>query len=154
MAPADDSNGAVLASPDGGIQNTSVLVTEILCAVPYGGGGACIMKKHHTLYSIMVGSMLAALGCGSSDTSGSGGTGGDTAKGSCETICDSPCRLFERVDPASSTCLSDCADVGYAGCVTETRALVGCAEQAQHGDCSVDPNPACGAEADAWSSCP
>lgn len=113
------------------------------------------MKKQQILWSIILGSMLATAGCGDSSTpGGAGGTGGDTAKGSCETICDSPCRIFERVDPASPTCLSDCTDVGYDSCEPETRALVACAEQAQAGNCNVDPNPACSAQADAWSSCP
>ena len=112
------------------------------------------MKKQQILWSIILGSMLAASGCGDDSTSGSGGTGGSTLKGSCETICDSPCRLFERVGPASPTCLTDCTDVGYDDCEPETRALVACAERAQGGNCNVDPNPACGAEGDAWSACP
>jgi hypothetical protein len=60
----------------------------------------------------------------------------------------------ETVATSAPTCLSDCTDVGYDSCVTETRALVAWAEQAQGGNCNVDPNPACGAQADAWNSCP
>lgn len=92
------------------------------------------MKKQRVLWSFLLGSMLAVAGCGDSGTQGSGGSSGGTARGSCETICESPCRIFERVDPASSTCLSDCTDVGYDSCAPETRALVACSERAQHID--------------------
>lgn len=112
------------------------------------------MKKQQILWTVVLGFILAVAGCGDDGTSGAAGSGGGTEKGSCETICDSPCRIFERVDPASPTCLSDCTDVGYDGCIPETRALVACAERAQGGDCSVDPNPACGDVGDAWSACP
>ncbi|MBW2550897.1 MAG: hypothetical protein JRE73_09020 [Deltaproteobacteria bacterium] len=103
------------------------------------------MKKRQILWAIVFGSMLAITGCGD---------GGSTAKGSCETICDSPCQLFGLVDPASPTCLSDCTDVGYDSCVPETTALVACAEGVQGGDCTIDPNIPCEAEGDAWSACP
>ena len=111
------------------------------------------MHQRQILWAIMFGSALAVTGCGDSTSSGSGGTGGGTAKGSCETICESPCRLFGLVDPASPTCLTDCTDVGYDDCVSETAALVGCVERVQGGDCTVDPNVPCEAEGDAWSAC-
>jgi hypothetical protein len=104
------------------------------------------MKTRQILWAIMFGSMLMVTGCGDDTPS--------TTKGSCETICDYPCRIFERADSTSPTCLSDCEDVGYDGCVPETRALVACVERAQGGDCSVDPNIPCEAEGDAWSACP
>ena len=110
-------------------------------------------KKRQILWAIMFGSALAVTGCGDSTSSGSGGTGGGTVKGSCETICESPCRLFGLVDPASPTCLTDCTDVGYDDCVSETAALVGCVERVQGGDCTVDPNVPCEAEGDAWNAC-
>ena len=110
-------------------------------------------KKRQILWAMMFGSVLAVTGCGDSTSSGSGGTGGGTVKGSCETICESPCRLFGLVDPASPTCLTDCTDVGYDDCVSETAALVGCAERVQGGDCTVDPNVPCEAEGDAWNAC-
>jgi hypothetical protein len=117
-------------------------------AIAHRGGGACTMKKRQILWAIMFGSMLMVTGCGDSSSDG------DTTKGSCETICDYPCRLFELVDSTSPTCLSDCEDVGYDDCVAETRALVACVDRAQGGDCSVDPNVPCKAEGDAWSACP
>ncbi|MGB5703792.1 MAG: hypothetical protein WBM48_13310 [Polyangiales bacterium] len=144
------ASGVLSLSLNGCIQDPSALIVEVMCAIAHGGGGACVMKKQQILWSIILGSMLAATGCGDDGTSGTDGT----EKGSCETICDSPCQLFERADSTSPTCLADCADAGYDGCESETRALVSCAERAQAGDCSVDPNPACGAESDAWSDCP
>ena len=112
------------------------------------------MNKRQILRAIVFGSILAVSGCGDDGPSGSAGTGGGTAKGSCETICDSPCRLFDQVDPASATCLADCAAVGYDSCVAETRALVACAERVQGGNCNIDPNIPCEAEGNAWSACP
>ena len=76
------------------------------------------------------------------------------ATGSCQTICDSVCQLFVRVDPDSPTCLSDCMTEDLDGCVPETTALVECAEQAQGGDCDIDPTDSCQAELDAWGACP
>lgn len=112
------------------------------------------MKKQQILWAIVFGSMLLVVGCGDDGSSGSAGSGGGTAKGSCETICESPCRIFERVDPASPTCLADCEEVGYDSCVPETIALVTCVERVQGGNCNIDPNIPCEAEGDAWSACP
>ena len=108
------------------------------------------MKKRQTLWAIAFGAMLAITGCGGDD----GGSGGSTAKDSCPVICESPCQMLELVDPASPTCLADCAAVGYDSCYDETVALVTCVEQVQNGNCSVDPTVACEAEGNAWSACP
>lgn len=120
------------------------------------------MKKRQILWAIVFGSMLAITGCGgdagsgdggSGGTGGSGGSGGNMATGSCELICDSPCQLFARVDPDSVTCVADCMAEERDGCVPETTALLNCADQAQGGDCNVDPNPSCQTELQAWQAC-
>jgi hypothetical protein len=112
------------------------------------------MTNRQVLWAVTLGSVLAVMGCGETSPAGSGGSGGSPPADSCPLICNSPCQIFEQVDPASPTCLADCADVGYNGCVSETQALVTCVEQVQGGDCSVDPNAACEAEGDAWGACP
>jgi len=112
------------------------------------------MKKRQILWSIMFGSMMAVTGCGDSSPAGSGGSGGSTPDDSCPIICNAPCQFLEAADPASPTCLADCADVGYDGCVPETIALAACVEQVQGGDCGVDPTVVCAAEGNAWSACP
>ena len=75
------------------------------------------MKKRQILWSIMFGSMMAVTGCGDSSPAGSGGSGGSTPDDSCPIICNAPCQFLEAADPASPTCLADCADVVYDGCV-------------------------------------
>ena len=75
------------------------------------------------------------------------------ATGSCQVICDSPCQLFNRVDPDTPTCLADCMAEGLDGCVPETTAPVECAEAAQNGNCDINPEPSCGAELAAWQAC-
>ena len=121
------------------------------------------MKKRQFLWAIVFGSMLAITGCGddknggsggSGGSAGSGGSGGGTANGSCQTICDGVCQIFDDADPDSATCLSDCMTADLDGCVPETTALVACAEQAQGGDCNIDPTNSCQAELDAWLACP
>jgi len=116
------------------------------------------MKKRQILWAIAFGSMLAITGCGGDDgTGGTGGSGGSTAKDSCPVICDASCQMLELVDPASPTCLEDCAEVGFDSCYDETVALVACDEQARGGDCTINPNPPngpCEAEGDAWAACP
>ena len=128
------------------------------------------MKKRQILWAIVFGSMLAITGCGddassnggsagsggsggTGGTGGTGGSGGDMATGSCQVICDSPCQLFNGVDPDTPTCLADCMAEDWDGCVPETTALVECAEAAQGGNCDINPEPSCGAELDAWQAC-
>ena len=113
------------------------------------------MTRQQILGTTVFGLVLAMTGCGSSTNGGSGGTGGSgggTGSGSCQIICNYDCDLF-GVDPDSATCASDCAAEDLTGCVSETTAVVACAEQAQGGDCSVDPTSACQSEAAAFTAC-
>ena len=115
------------------------------------------MTKLRFLFAVVFGSMLAITGCGettsgSAGSGGSGGTGGGMATGSCQTICNADCELFGP-DPASATCASDCLAEDLDGCVPETTALVACADQAQGGNCNVDPTDSCQSQVAAFNAC-
>jgi hypothetical protein len=118
------------------------------------------MTRLHILCAVVFGSMLAIAGCGetnggsagSGGSGGSAGSGGGMATGSCQIICNADCELFGP-DPASATCASDCMAENLDGCVPETTALVACADQAQGGDCNIDPTDSCQSEVDAFNAC-